>query len=332
MMRRDLVHEFGARLAPTQEADFFRKEWVVEPSWMFMPNGFQLHASSLEESRVDQADFSAPEHKLAVHFLSHLKTRYDVSLVPIEPGWRVLAINLSYYLSLWWDTCDEEKDAKVAEAKAARGKMRRWLGEQDTGRGFLHNPEYNEKKEIFRTWLKRKHAEHQQAERLEQERRLAAERAANAAWVIPIVNGMPEGALLYRTIHLERRQRLTNWLARELGLREYPGNGAWVFVGAPGKIVPDMVRSYLDTSIPWRVFPQDLADNAKMSRATAGASRKGHDPSDTILTAGVTTCVVCGSAVDEVLLGSGLFAGRRARQCSVNRSHPLAMVPRSASE
>jgi hypothetical protein len=242
-----------------------------------------------------------------------------------------LAINLSYYVSLWWDTCDEEKDAKVSEAKAARGKMRRWLGEQDTGRGFLHHPEYSEKKEIFRTWLQSKQAERREVERLEQERRLVAERAMNAPWVIPKVNGMPEGALLYRTILLEQRQRLTNWLAREIGLRVYPGNDAWVFVGAPGEIVPAIARKYLDTSIPWRVFPSAVEADQAANSATKTPS-KGHEQSDEILTPRVATCVICGSAVDEVLLGSGLFAGRRARQCSTNRSHPLAMVPRSPSE
>jgi hypothetical protein len=331
MMRRHLAQEFGAHLGSKQEADFFRKVWVIDPGCIIMPDGFQLHACSLTESKVDRADFSAPEHKLAVHFLSHLKNRDDVSRAPVEPGWRVLAINLSYYVSLWWDTCDEEKDAKVSEAKAARGKMRRWLGEQDTGRGFLHHPEYSEKKEIFRTWLQSKQAERREVERLEQERRLVAERAMNAPWVIPKVNGMPEGALLYRTILLEQRQRLTNWLAREIGLRVYPGNDAWVFVGAPGEIVPAIARKYLDTSIPWRVFPSAVEADQAANSATKTPS-KGHEQSDEILTPRVATCVICGSAVDEVLLGSGLFAGRRARQCSTNRSHPLAMVPRSPSE
>lgn len=156
ILRHELTREYGLRLSDKQEAAFFRTPWVIEPARLGMPNGFQIHTQALDQSHANQADLSAPDHKLAVHFISHRKSLDEVRCSAHAPGWRVLAINLSYYVGLWWDTCDESKDAKVAKAKAARGQMKKWLGDDVSGRGFIQHPESEEKRSIFRQWAEKK--------------------------------------------------------------------------------------------------------------------------------------------------------------------------------
>jgi hypothetical protein len=129
----------------------------------------------LRDSNPEAPDLIEPEGKLAVHFLSYRKGYNQIREAKFDADWLVLGISLNYYVKLWWEACDMEKKAKIAEARVARDQMRSWLEEEDTGRGFLAvNPAYQsdfeEKEKRTCDWLKRKRVEQDRREELRKRR------------------------------------------------------------------------------------------------------------------------------------------------------------------
>jgi hypothetical protein len=332
--RTDLAREMGARFSEGQKQKFYRSPWVIDPIRIVAPNGFVVNARTIDASMLETADLIFPKERLKVHFLTSRKPLEAAKTVPAEPDWKVLAINLRYYATLWWQTCDEDKEQRIAEARAAKSLMARWLGEQDTGRGFLYHPEFQRRKELLAD-LVRRQKEHE-AEQLAREarqrnERVAASKAADAYWTIPKNNEAELGtALFFKPARPAEVANLTRWLATNLGLVRATNLSQWGFAGAAGTIVPETARRYLDSDAAWTPIPPEFIEKFEPHGNGVHAARpKPVDQlsqPDQIMIPNLGLCVRCQSAVDEVIFGSGLFRGRRGRRCSANSAHPTTIL------
>ncbi len=339
-LRADLAREMGARFSESQRQKFYRSPWVVDPGRIVAPNGFAVKARTLDDSTLETADLVLPEERIRIHFLTYRKPLEKVRAVSQEPGWRVLAINLRYYANLWWQTCDEDKEHRIAEARAAKNLMAAWLREQDTGRGFLYHVEFERRKELLADLIRRqkeKEAEQLAQEAKERNERVAASKAADAYWTIPKNDGAELGTILFfKPAKPAEVANLTRWLATNLGLVRATNLSQWGFAGAAGTMVPESVRRYLDSDAAWTQISAEFIEEPNPSGKGVQVQAAHAKPTprlvdqlpepDTVLIPNIARCVRCQSAVDEVIFGSGLFRGRRGRRCSVNSAHPTTIL------
>jgi hypothetical protein len=264
-------------------APFATGPFVIPPSHVTVPAGFQVHCHRLADSVPDVADFTVPDLKLAVHVLSHRKSYASLSKATHAPGWSILALNLNYYVKLWWETCDPDKDAKVAQAMHARDQLKRWLASVQTGRGFLQHAEESALRQRFDSWAAEARAA--AAKRLASEplarpaahawtstaapvnlAAIRAERAAavkemDAKWRIPTIPGVEPDRLLYQVANEPAPGVFTSWLAKELSLKWHIEIRCYVFVGRPGDGIPEAARSFILPNGKW----QTLTEGARLT-------------------------------------------------------------------
>ncbi len=327
--REQWVRASGVRLDPGKEMKFLATPWVIDCGYATCVDGFQINARSLSESNAAQPDFTAPKLKLAVHVLSHRKTYGQLLGARVERSWRILALNLSHYIKIWWATCDAEKVEKIAEARAGEARLVRWLGDEFSGRGFLHHPEERERRRKFDKWLDSQRKAEARA-RIEEEQRQAAQ---TRRWTIPTEIGRAEpSSLVFKPVRSYRASALTQWIARNVHLKWSGTLHSWIFVGCPGQIVPESARSYLDPEAPWAVLPEVESDTLESISHPNEHESVAEPQADQILHTGVGSCVRCGAPTDRVLLGEGLFQGRIVERCSNDETHPLKIVGKPPSQ
>lgn len=249
---------------------FIAGPFVIPPSRISATEGFRIRSPRLSDSVPEAADFTLPDLKLAVHVLSHRKPYTSLRGIQHSPDWSVLALNLNHYVRLWWETCDPDKEAKVTHAMHAREQLKRWLAQEQGGRGFLQHAEEPVRRKIFDTWASEirsvaspvtnstpvwsssvRSAE-RAAIKAEQAARAAAAKEMNAKWRIPEPPvEVPPGTRFYQAIPERMRSAVGNSLAIELGLKWHLGLNNYVFVGLPGATIPEATRRFLSLDAPW---------------------------------------------------------------------------------
>ena len=352
----------GRILTPQQRTKFFADPWVV-PARRISLTGVQVRAFSIDESAATNPDVESPG--LVIHLLSHRKNADQVGGSGTLP---VLALDLRAYAKRWLETCDAEKDLRVAEASLAKGRLREWLARSEQGRVWISHPEVGEKRKKFDAWLARMEQirREQTARENEQVRERMARRAADdARWIIPFLeytegpSPEPREAApvdgrdrrLRPLEHLRRVQparalALTEGEAADLGLHWDSLHSTWVYVSSGGVLVgpqgpefsqvPLALRRLVSADEPWEpVFPCDrgrlraaqfLAARSTLAITQPPPVETPEDREDEIIAQVESTCPICQAPQVEVRFGSGLFAGKRAIQCSKNPRHPVKML------
>jgi len=349
-------------LTPQQREKFFADPWVV-PARQISLSAVQVRAFSINESVGAIPDVDSPG--LVIHLLSHRK---HADQVPGSETLPVLALDLRAYAKLWLETCDSEKDLRVAEATRAKGRLREWLARSEEGRVWISHPEVGEKRKKFDAWLARmvQNRREQTARQNEEVRERMARRAPDAVrWIIPFreyTDGPSPEAHEAAPVddrdrrirpleHLRRVQSaavvaLTEGEAADLGLHWDSLHSTWVYV-SPGGIIPGpqgpefsqvplALRRLVSADEPWEpVFP---CDRGRLRAAQFPAARSTPpvtepppvatlaDQEDEIIAQLESTCPICHAPQREVRFGSGLFAGKRAVQCSKYPRHPVKML------
>lgn len=135
--RADWLWAAGIREGSRAYEAFMKSAWVIDPVTITAVNGLGVNAPSLQQSKVDVPEFVDESAKLEIHLLTYLKKLEDFAGLPVRDGWTRLGLNLRYYTSLWWSTCDVSRGENVTAAMQARDRLQQWLGEEPTGREFL---------------------------------------------------------------------------------------------------------------------------------------------------------------------------------------------------
>ena len=149
--RRRLAAFHRVHLEERAARIFFATPWVVDPETI---EGVRVEVvvADLADSVADRADLLFPDLGIRVHLLSHRKDAAQVrAAFGDEPG-RVLGLDLRFYASLWWDTCERDREAKTVSATAS---LWRWLRDDEMGKGWLSHPEFEAKAASIREWAKR---------------------------------------------------------------------------------------------------------------------------------------------------------------------------------
>lgn len=269
----ELAPEFRSGYRPSSP------QWLV-PSCTVDCSKALVRTKTLEESKVDAADVELPG--IDLHIISLVK-RVDRVVFERRTDRHVVGIDLRTYARVWWETCDEDKEARLAEATRAKDLMRSWLEEHLTGRGWLWHADVEARLRIYRAEQERERA------------RLAATRpprriiwpppaapappapvravapvgeALDPVWSIPTELpgcvsdrwiGTKDG-LIRAPLRVMRKiegAELTTREAANLQLYWHGERQCWFFVGnGPGN-VPTPVRAFLKGS-PWLpVTPED---------------------------------------------------------------------------
>ncbi len=160
--RHELAAYHGASFTEAQAAKFFATAWVVEGRAAPL-EGLEVRAREIAASVVAAADLVVAPLGLEIHLLSYRKNAAQVRAGLGGGAGRVLGIDLRAYAKLWWDSCESDRAAKVVRASQA---LRRWLREEEGGRGWLAHPEFEERARRLREWT----ARHPRPEPAEQNR------------------------------------------------------------------------------------------------------------------------------------------------------------------
>ena len=149
--RRQLAQLHGAVLDGAAAKRFFANPWVVGPVDL---NGAraEIVVHDLAQSTVEAADLRFPDQGISVHLLSHRKDAHQVRAALGPDAGLVLGLDLRFYASLWWETCDRDRAEKVVQASES---LRRWLWDGDLGKGWLSHPEFEAKAARMREWTER---------------------------------------------------------------------------------------------------------------------------------------------------------------------------------
>lgn len=149
--RQALAAYHGALFTPEQTEKFFAQYWVVEGETMALED-VRVQARDVGESQIAVPDLWLPACGVGIHLLSYRKNAAQVRAMLAGDGRRVLGIDLRAYAKLWWDTCETNRAAKAVHASQA---LRRWLGQEEGGRGWLAHPEFEAKARKLREWAER---------------------------------------------------------------------------------------------------------------------------------------------------------------------------------
>lgn len=244
---------------------------LVPPTQIIAPGGFQIHSHRLSDSASSAADFTVPDHKLAVHVLSHRKPYTSLRETSHPSGWSVLALNLNHYVRLWWETCDPDKETWITQAMHARDQLNHWLAQEQGGRGFLQHSEEPVLRQKFDawasevrrtatpitnptppTWSSPARSAARATIKAEQAARAAAAKEMDAKWRIPVsLPDLAADAHVYQAIPDRMRGAIGSSLALELRLKWHMGLRTYVFVGRPGDVIPEATRRFIHPDATW---------------------------------------------------------------------------------
>jgi hypothetical protein len=302
---------------------FAQRGWVFEPTLVTSRTGFKCTAKTLDECTAANSEFEDETAQLEVHVLSYRKKYEHLLALPPREGWLRLGLNLRAYADLWWATCDLTKGADVAAATKARARLENWLAAQPGGRGILSHPDEPNRRAQFNEWANKVAAEEMakvQAEREAQRRRWEEHQREEQRWAIPHDPAQPGIKKVWQRLDSQASQQITHWLGRQLGLHKAPDGDGLVYVAIRGQQIPPNLRRYLKPEGPWHPW-------AHVEQHSEPKPRPVPPPPapDKLLADSIGTCY-CGSPINRMLHGSGIFRGRVVEQCSTNSSHPMKIV------
>lgn len=359
--RAALAREVGATFTPEQQERFFASKWVVDEEVLPM-EGAVFFASFIDKSSVDSPDLTVPNRHIGIHLISYKKRPKDLCESARDGPGSVLGIDLRSYAALWWQACDNDNDGTRRAATQATAFMRHWLVDLDVGRGWLANSEFNRRRDRLVQWLGKQKEKEEQRRRAEELRQLAERerirhREASDPWRIPAEYPSAvdqEDIRWHRTAQgLEQLppefmkpvralpESISEHEAAVLGLLWHNGRRSWFFAGLGWSLVPIPARSMLDVQSPWEFVtrndrdqlrrPQNQPSTLKPESAGSGSAvaartNEAEQTPDEVIRSNVGTCVLCGAAINEVILRSGPFEGRRALCCSNEKRHPMRMA------
>jgi hypothetical protein len=324
----------------------------VSPSGLLPLESAQVRCPDLQSVRPDRPDLVLLQPRVAIHFLSHKKNYEQALAAPHQPQTTVVGLNLRAYVNLWWQTCDADKETTLRVVSEARALLREWLTTSTLGRGWLHHPaleravselqvQAEAAREVRRLATERELRAQQEAARREQEKLLERRRAEERRWRIPSPAADAESdQLMMKAATPDAHAWLSHSLATSYGVEWHHRRRLYFYVGGAGDLVRDLAREILDPDAPWEpVRPADEAafnvflPSAPPEPASLPPSLHLAPPSpvpppaqpDEILRTTEKKCW-CGTALDEVRLGSGFYAGKRVLRCAANPKHPLTVL------
>jgi hypothetical protein len=346
----DPLGELEGELAVTPDERALLAVASLAPTGLLRIDSAQARTTSLQASAADLPDLVFPRQQIAIHMLSHRKSRAQAAAAPYRPDTHVVGLNLRAYAKLWWRICEEDQATTLRVASEARELLREWLATETAGRGWLHHPALERAVAEIRARIETTRADRHAAIQRELLARQAAERReleaaekrrheAERIWRIPpsAAGAAPDQGMM-KAATPEAHSWLTHSLAVDFRVEWHQARRQYFFVGQVGELVTELAREVLDPRAPWE--PISPADDAAFAdppppvfpTESLPFPRPHHEPlplvvdrPDEVLRTVEKKCW-CGTLLQEVRLGSGVFASKRVLRCATNPKHPMIML------